>query len=237
MNKTEKQDQDPQLQKTPFSESRFVPMLFSSDMVQAILNGTKTETRRKIDVYNSLDYLGFIIGDSSRTNHIAFGNRKTSTTEKVLKLKANVGDVIWVRETFVKYDVVGKNGIETEIEYKADEPAAKFKWKPSLFMPKIACRIFLKCVSVHVEKLHYIDEQGAINEGIENLSADEFKVNLFRNYLRSEKEINYQDFTTDNPILSYQTLWQKINGKDSWDLNPYVFVYKFERIERPYDFR
>ena len=240
MNKTEKQTPNPQLQKTPVSGSRFVPMLFSTDMVQAILNGTKTETRRIVKFKEAYTYT-------------VNGKFKEPTIQKLdnsQKSKVDVGDIIWVRETFSNelwtVDVNFYEEIKTI--YKASDykkilhdmncdHTNFIKWKPSLFMPKDACRLFLKCTSLRVQRLQDIDEQSSINEGIENLSADEYNVNLFRNYLRSDNEINYKDFTTTNPIASYQTLWQKINGKDSWDLNPYVFVYKFERIERPHDFR
>jgi hypothetical protein len=180
--------------------------------------------------------------------------------------KAKIGDIIWVRETFFAegfWDFAGKTK-KGKQKYRFDDstycssnmPNHGYKYcdnmpervlkfpsqqkgyykRSSFFMPKNACRLFLEVISVSVERLQDIDEQSAINEGIENLSADEAKFNLFRNYLRSEKEANYQDFTTDNPIWSYQTLWQKINGKDSWDLNPFVWVYKFRSIPVPPDF-
>ena len=227
MNKTEKQTLNPQLQKTPVSGSRFVPMLFSTEMVKAILNGTKTETRRKIDVDKSLDFMGFEIGNNYRKNHIAFGKKIISTIEKLVKQKVNVDDVIWVRETFCNDERGSKSGNDDCYYYRADMPSDKIwsgSWKPSLFMPKIACRIFLKCVSVHVEKLHDIDEQGAINEGI--MQNSDAKQGWYKNYLFKDWNINML------PKNSFMTLWHKINGKDSWDLNPYVFVYKFERIER-----
>ena len=228
MNKTEKQDQDPQLQKTPVSGSRFVPMLFSTEMVKAILNGTKTETRRIINPQPFLNkFYSSITGISEFYSINGSHNNDIKLWNKFAKIKVN--DIIWVRETFVKYDVFGKNGIETEIEYKADEPSVKFKWKPSLFMPKDACRIFLKCVSVHVERLQDIDKQSAINEGINEIHKSD--VAVYQRYDLKEK------LGTTNPIYSYQTLWQKINGRDSWYLNPFVWVYKFERIERPHDFR
>ena len=92
------------------SGSRFVPMLFSTEMVQAILNGTKIETRRKIDVDNSLDFMGFEIGNNYRKNHIAFGKKNISTIEKLVKQKVNVGNVIWVRETFCNDETGSKSG-------------------------------------------------------------------------------------------------------------------------------
>ena len=94
-------------------------------------------------------------------------------------------------------------------------------------MPKDACRILLKCVSVHAERLQDIDEQSAINEGIERIKEDGML--SFRSYA-----VKYDACCF--PIVSYQTLWQKINGRDSWNKNPFVWVYKFERIERPNDF-
>lgn len=237
MNELNKQTPDPQLLQNLVSGSRFVPMFFYTGMVQAILNGTKTETRRPINLPTTSFYHGNTLNDKFIA---CFFENNKDENYFLKKPKLYKNDIIWVRETFCNDERGSKSGIDDCYYYKADMLSDKIWagfWSPSIHMPKKACRIFLKVVSVHVERLQDIDEQSAINEGIENLSADEFKVNLFRNYLRSDNEINYKDFTTTNPIASYQTLWQKINGKDSWDLNPYVFVYKFERIERPHDFR
>ena len=179
-------------------KNKHVPMLFSTDMVQAIMSDTKLETRRT----RGLD-------------------------------KINVGDVIWVRETFFDatdfQDALFKD--KSTIIYKADETfIGRRKWKPSLFMPKTACRNFLKVVSVHVERLQDIDEQGAINEGV-----------LFDVIIPNINYRAYRDYTnkTDGFVdakSSYKSLWQKINGTDSWNKNPFVWVYKFERTEKPLDF-
>ena len=231
-NDLKNKDLNPRLRKTDVSGSRFVPMLFSTDMVQAILNGTKTETRRKIDIDNSLEFMGVEIGNNYRKNHIAFGKKNISTIEKLIKQKVNVGDIIWVRETFCNDERGSKSGIDDCYYYKADMTDDKIWagfWKPSLFMPKVAARIFLKLVSVHVERLNDIDQKSAINEGI--IQNSDAKEGWYKNYLFKNPNINML------PKKSYMTLWQKINGKDSWDLNPFVWVYKFERTERPHDFR
>jgi hypothetical protein len=113
------------------------------------------------------------------------------------------------------------------------------KWKPSLFMPKEACRIFLKCTSVRIERLHDITEQGAINEGIENFFLDDVTTaTAYRNYMTTYKDLQkyHWSHVANDAVESYMTLWQKINGKESWDENPHVWVYKFERVERPDDF-
>ena len=180
-------------------------------------------------------------GNKKLIHKIGFVAKQDKSVYEFVKQKILFGDIIWVRETF--FDATNFQDAtlfkeNSTIIYKADETfIGCHKWKPSLFMPKSAARIFLKVISISVELLQDIDEESAINEGIENLSADELKYNLFRNYLRFESEVNYQDFTTDNPIWSYQTLWQKINGKDSWDKNPFVWVYKFQRIDEPHGFR
>ena len=226
MNKTKKQTLNPQLENTPVSGSRFVPMLFSTEMVQAILNSTKTETRRIVKFKKAYTY----------TLKSRFEKPEIQTLNNSQKPKVNVGDVIWVRETF------NSNYNNTGFIYKADykEPAKnKQFWKASLFMPKVASRMFLKVVSVHIERLQDIDEQSAINEGIEDFHLNTtFKGYCWKNYLFEVKKHGKicNAHISNTPIESYMTLWQKINGKDSHELNPFVWVYKFERIERPYDF-
>ena len=108
-------------------------------------------------------------------------------------------------------------------------------WKPSIFMPKEAARIFLKVTNVRVEKLQDISEEDAIAEGI----AVSSKVG-------SDGHYYYKDYndTTDWPEVgwmhastSFQTLWQSINAKKyPWESNPWVWVYDFERIEKPKNF-
>ena len=238
MNKTQKQTLDPQLQKTPVSGSRFVPMLFSTEMVQALLNGTQTETRRTqgLDKINETPDLFRYDGFEKELGYHYFerlnDDKKPLEKYEPIKSKLNIGNVIWVRETFCNDERGSKSGNDDYYYYRADMPNDKIwsgSWKPSLFMPKVACRIFLKCVSVDVERLHDIDEQGAINEGI--MQNSDARQGWYKNYLFKDWNINML------PKNSYMTLWQTINGKDSWDFNPFVWVYKFDRIERPHDFR
>lgn len=205
------------------TQNVFVPMLFSTPMVQAICNTTKTETRRtrgleKINICP--DQWNF-----KQIDNLFYFTNKFTSKIICIKPQANVNDVIWVRETF--RPIEQDNG-SPRYEYKATEKINLLdKWKPSLFMPKQACRIFLKCISVHVERLQDIDEQSAINEGIERIKEDGML--SFRSYA-----VNYDACVF--PIISYQTLWQKINGKESWNENPFVFVYKFEKVEKPENF-
>jgi hypothetical protein len=109
------------------------------------------------------------------------------------------------------------------------------KWKPSLFMPKAACRLWLKVTNVRVERLKDISEEDAIAEGVfDAFRGEDIAGNAYKNYL--DKKGGW-DSVADNAIHSYMTLWEKLNGLDSWDLNPFVWVYDFEVIrERPFKF-
>ena len=205
---------------------KFIPILFSTPMVQAILKGLKTMTRRKIKLYKA---------DEHPLRQTSEWMQENNTCPY-----GKVGDVLWVRETFVK--VITIYGGEAFI-YKADDNCYKDTiedwqgWKPSLFMPKAACRIFLKIIDIRVERLKDITREDAINEGIISWVDKRMKSKPVR-------YASYCDFDnpkdpatyTSCPINSFETLWQSINGKDSWEGNPWVWVISFERIEKPEKF-
>jgi hypothetical protein len=225
------------LSKTAVTGSRFVPMLMSTLMVKALLNGTKTETRRTqgLEKINESPYLFRYDGFEKDLGYHYFEklneNKKSLEKYQSIKAKINVNDIIWIRETFFDTTNFKDSNLfqnSSTIIYKADETfIGCHNWKPSLFMPKTACRIFLKCVSVHVERLQDIDEESAIKEGIERLKSDGLL--SFRSYV-----VKYDACVFPN--VSYRTLWQKINGLYSWNKNPFVWVYKFEVVKHPHDF-
>lgn len=210
---------------------KIVPMLFMTEMVQAIdISETKTETRRTDGLKEiNFDPDVWVLGFKQNSN-LFFFTHKFTGKEICVKPKATIGDIIWVRETF--QEVLFKNA-PTVYLYKADPNHQSMKWKPSLYMPKEACRIFLKVVSVHLERLHDISEESAINEGVlfdVTIPVADFKnKSLYRDY-RNETS------GCADARSSYMTLWQKINGKDSWNKNPFVWVYKFEITEKPINF-
>ena len=209
-------------------------MLFSTDMVKAILNGTKSETRRIINPQPKNFIPNSIISNCNFKNgnfcfkHKIYNNPDTFEITDLMKSKVNLGDIIWVRETFCNDERGSESGEDDCFYYKADlaDDIWLGSWKPSLFMPKKACRIFLKVVSVSVERLHDINNESAINEGIEivQLSNVFYKDYLGKGYYAQ-------------PYESYYSLWQKINGKNSHKENPFVWVYKFQRIDEPHGFR
>ena len=210
--------------------NNFKPILFSTEMVQAILAGRKTQTRRNIKNLKGIDHNNFIPGDRSFLKSKGFqqlilrGDFKKAIT---LKPKYLTGDILWVRETFC--DVSHNLENENCFLYKADflgTTAELVKWKPSLFMPKEAARIFLKVTNVRCERLQDISEEDAISEGAkDSLNHDDMKL------------LSNLDWVIKRPFGNHQfgflALWQSINAKKHpWKSNPWVWVYEFERIEK-----
>src|SRR5690554_5370880 len=155
--------------------TKMKPILFSTPMVQAILRGEKWQTRRVIKYSKKITNPE--IGFSAYTNEDEFEVRGVHENRQyggsLFKMKHKVGDVLWVRETFRPKS----HGmpIGDPYEYKAtalldgnptDEP-----WKPSIFMPKEACRIFLKVTGVRVERLQSISEADAKAEGFDSVDS------------------------------------------------------------------
>lgn len=90
-----------------------------------------------------------------------------------------------------------------------------YKWKPSIFMPKEAARIFLRVTDLRLERLHDISEEDAIAEGCP--------------YGKGNGSIDYALGNKHFP-----TLWANINGEKNWDDNPYVWVISFEKIKNEF---
>ena len=184
------------------------PILFSTDMVKAILEGRKTQTRRIVKFPGDFD------GKAVYDNH-PFGLKYSAQDETVQRLfpKWNAGDILWVRETWI--DLEDHSVGFHEYLYKADclpDYARQIKWRPSIFMPREACRILLEVTDVRVERLSDISERNAEAEGVEILRR------------------NQPPMAGSAAIGIYMELWESINGKGSWEKNPWVWVITFKRI-------
>lgn len=188
------------------------PILFSGPMVQAILAGLKTQTRRVIKGK----------GTWSVEDADDFSNRKWPGYEDehgtwcdMQCPYGKIGDRLWVRETFVVC-------ADSNIFYRADgkpDPWDGVRWKPSIFMPRKASRITLEITGLRVERLNEISESDAKAEGIAT----------------SSNGVYFMDYTHGianacKPEFSFMTLWKSINGPDSWDRNPWVWVVQFRRV-------
>ena len=223
---------------------KFHPILYSTPMVQAILEDRKTKTRRLrgLEEMNNcpdkwLPYAGdYFIDGNGRLNqkfYIPGGYSSHAVCPY-----GKVGDVLWVRETFQSILVGGENGMESAFIYKADDDCYKDTiedwggWKPSIFMPKSACRIFLKITDIKVERLQDISEDDAIKEGV--LLHERGKHWL--NYLDQKHGLTQFIYNCRSAKQSFQTLWELINGRESWYVNPFVWVISFKQINKPENF-
>lgn len=216
--------------------SKYIPILFSTPMVQAEQEGRKTETRRTrgLKAINKTpddwQFTGFVFNAKADLCAV-FQNIKNPTQQQTIKCPyGKTAAVLWVRETWAHFSKA-----KNLYAYKADEviPAKmlnvkSFKWIPSIHMPKAACRTFLQIQDIQVQRLQDITEAEAIAEGIERTDG----VTCYKNYLHPE---NYY-FGNKAAKSSYKSLWQLINGPTSWQANPYVWVIKFKRIPKPAQF-
>lgn len=200
-------------------ERKFSPMLMSTPMVQAALADKKTQTRQPLKVMPrlsyDLDWLGeFLKSDRPRLlERCPYGN---------------LGDVIWVRETF-HYITDATTGEFISYGYKADKTWKGAVWKPAIHMPKKACRLFLEIVEIKMERLQDISYQDAANEGVEELG------NGWKNYLTIKGKKLPEDW--NNTYTSFQSLWESIYGGKKWVANPWVWVVIFKRINKPNNFK
>lgn len=210
-------------------------MLFSTPMVVALSNGSKTMTRRpqglelvNDDELREWEFVGFGKNIKEREcavfKAVGYGDTWAEVPLKIVK-----GDVIWVRETFFDTSKVDKAELFRKSErflYKADEVfIGCHKWKPSIHMPKEACRLWLKVKDVRVERLNAISEADAEKEGVLWVGKGSGIVR-YMNYETGDYEMVF-------PSGGLRTLWQSINGDGSWLDNPWVWVYEFEKVERP----
>ena len=208
------------------------PILFSTPMVQAILEGRKTQTRRVVKVPikpmeevmcttetnpNDPEFSGFYLVKNSFTIHT-----KSKYAQELCHL-GQVNDVLWVRETWQN------SANNVYYHYKADFTEPGKGWKPSIFMPKDAARIWLKITAIRVERLNQILDEDAIKEGIEEVESK--LIPHYRNYGKQLIAEDYNFFCS--AVNSFRSLWESINGDGSWKQNPWVWVIEFERIEKP----
>ena len=115
--------------------------------------------------------------------------------------------------------------IEGMYWYKANDDAFRpDKWQPSLFMPKAACRIFLQITYIRVERLQDIKQSDCLREGIEYKDFPGGR--FYKTYCTDKNSQGIYDELM--PKHSFETLWQSINGKESWNKNPFVWVVEFK---------
>jgi len=234
------------------------PMLFSAPMVRAILDGSKTQTRRAINPQPVKWCQGLSLPKYSATplSEFLLGAPIFACPY------GKVGDRIWARETFCKVDDSGYGdhaGIWVDYratpKYKESHPAGwdndphnedALKWKPSIHMPRWASRINLEITAVRVERLNDISEEDAQKEGIK---FTDYGLTCFHQGAPQDIGIctapdsshqkrpgwhydksTHQDQCWHTAKYAFTSLWESINGAGSWEQNPWVWVIEFKLV-------
>ncbi len=204
------------------------PILFNAEMVNAILSGRKTQTRRIMkvqpsehfhpqDINGAMDFTahwytpGFIDKDGylqpARKDVFGVADEDEGYTCPL----GAVGDQLWVRETWARYNI---DQTSHDMAYRATTPADWPKdglWRPSIHMPRWASRINLIITGIRVERLDTISTGDAMEEG--------YPV---------EREATGGSL---DAWLWFRELWDGIYPDNSFKHNPWVWVIEFERME------
>jgi len=205
------------------------PILFSGPMVRALLDGTKTQTRRIVKDLPPWQITEIVPSTSGcgrwLPNGPAPSGRGMASGHWRPCPYGQPGDRLWVRETWARAHVT-QAGQEWFV-YREGDNRTDYggPWKPSIHMPRAASRILLEITGVRVERLQDISDQDAIAEGIRRVGPG------WERWHPDPDDIEHTG-STQKPRLSYQGLWESINGAGSWDANPWVWVVEFRRIER-----
>ena len=195
------------------------PILFSGPMVRALLAGTKTQTRRIVKA-RDLEWMDVHQGlrepdNAERCPYGQSGDRLLCSGHRI------GGDRLYVREAWAAphaYDHLPPRLIpqDARIHYAATEDRGGLLWRPSIHMPRWASRITLEVTGVLVERLQEISYEDARAEGVE--------------FWRNDGTLTELPPCSEHRY-AFEDLWTSINGADSWNANPFVWVVSFRRLD------
>ncbi|MGI4875260.1 MAG: hypothetical protein ACRYFX_29235 [Janthinobacterium lividum] len=256
------------------------PILFSGPMVQALLAGAKTQTRRiayprTAKLYTHHEHYFPLLGKPGQCVAVVV----TRPDEDVKEWPADVvkasphgqpGDRLWVREAWRTLDIhdeLKPSDLDSQVPiiFEADgvssdgskELAQVFKgrYRSARFMMRHQSRLLLEITAVRCERLQDISEADAVAEGIEKIcDYPNFKfvmqvgeeigtTPIYKNYLATKKTLEADPYdicatlgesgpeADSHAVASYKSLWESINGPDSWGDNPWVWVVEFKVVE------
>jgi hypothetical protein len=197
-------------------------ILFKPDLIKAIVEGRKTQTRRLAGLNeinespDSWKYRGSGIAIGKHFFEV-FEVPETTTCHSYLKPRYQVGETVYIKEAWADMVCVastekGKGKGESRPIYKSTADSTELKileghWKSPMFMPVWAARYFIKITDVRVERLQEITPEDCRREG---------------SYMATDKDDEG----------GFVNLWDSINPKYPWASNPYVFVYSFEKLDK-----
>ncbi len=218
-----------------------IPILFNTPMVQQVLKGNKTQTRRPIIKDLPPCFSWRLIG--KKDGVFEFENQY-GHLKQVKSPFGQPGDRLWVRETWAMRSHGDLKNKESqwldEIVYAADAGIERFpvggnytpklseyRWHPSIHMPRWASRILLEVVDVWPEQAQEINELDARAEGVER-SDWIYSCEPWKNYGLKQQKPGYWFATAK---ASYKSLLDSIYGTTLWDRNGWVMAGKFKELE------
>jgi len=195
------------------------PIIFSADMVNAILAGNKTQTRRVIKPQPD----GTWARDENTGCHKMYPLDENMDgipwwniggINGLPKCKyGKIGEKLWIRETYQSCIQCGHINYRASGQNNCAACDATFgNWNPSIYMPRSASRILLEITDIRVERLNDISVIDCCNEGAPIDDGHPQQTHAVQTW--------------------YQELWEQINGEGSWSQNPFVFVISFKRVDR-----
>ncbi|ATR00063.1 TPA: morphogenetic protein [Klebsiella pneumoniae] len=206
-------------------------MIFNGEMVRAILDVRKTQTRRIVKGTDGAVKFCKEWDINGEEIFVVLDEKDHTGMNPVLGAIScpfgGVGDRIWVRETWARYNIDQNSH---DIAYRATTPAdwpEEGRWRPSIHMPRWASRILLEITDVRVERLNVISEEDARAEGVG--IAVWFAA---KGVPESEwTSLGEQGAMQASHINKFATLWESIYGAESWKANSWVWVIEFKRVE------
>ena len=189
------------------------PILFSGPMVRAILEGRKIQTRQI-----AKEETVSVKGKVRHFEQVAHRVIRPDGTAVAAFLErcpyGQPGDRLWARETFAR--------IGDETCFAADGTIIGcHRWLSPVCMPRSASRITLDITGVRVERLQDISEADARAEGAVQIGVETGQITA------SSQPIEIGSYVAD-----YCDIWSDINGRHSWDANPWVWVIEFKQLEK-----
>jgi hypothetical protein len=207
---------------------------FIEPLFRATIQGRKTMTRRIIDNPSNENIYNY---------YYKFLSNIGTLNQKEFKPRYKVGEIVYLKEPYCldcdfiqnKYSKEWKANGKIRYKYNGDELselsrlASGFNvWSNKLFMPEKYARYFIKIISVKLERLQDISDTDCIAEGIFEHYENEYKRKNGGHFIYSNG-LYFKNYDTQR--LAYAALIDKINGKGTWERNPYVFVYEYELIK------
>jgi len=215
------------------------PIIFTTELIPKILDGTKTQTRRPIKpqpIYQKgQPYSQWVWNKKSIT--IPKGIRegidyalwwdRVKNPESIIRFcpYGQIGDRLWVRETF---DIGRDNKVFYKADYNETMPRDMFGWKPSIHMPRWASRITLEITEIRVERLQEIMEEDALAEGITVLQGTWQRFDPETLKMIGEP----QPYTAR---YHFEALWDSLNPKYPWESNPWVWVIEWPSYKEAHE--